>query len=42
MIKSKYNIAFSDCFLLALSKQMNTIAFLNKDFNSKFQNVNAI
>jgi len=26
MIKSKYNIAFSDCFLLALSKHDNTIA----------------
>ena len=39
IIKTKYNIAFSDCFLLALSKQDNTtVLFKNVESEMK-QNI---
>jgi len=43
MIKSKYNIAFSDCFLLALSKHGNTIAIfknIESEMKDNLENLN--
>ena len=43
MIKSKYNIAFSDCFLLALSKHGNTIAIfknIDSEMKDNLENLN--
>jgi len=43
MIKSKYNIAFSDCFLLALSKHKNTIAMfknIESEMKDNLENLN--
>lgn len=42
-IKSKYNIAFSDCFLLALSKYGNTIAIfknIESEMKDNLENLN--